>query len=250
MQHAREIEVIKRIMTEIKNSKHCVLFTGAGISTASGLPDYRGPEGIWTLRDKGLPIPRTKKPWATFEPNRGHIAIAKLISSNYVKFLISQNVDGLHLKSGVPTSKIAELHGNSSIMRCVYCKSKYHIDELGWKRSIHGRGRSDEEPHPNAPVCFNCGGRILTTVVDFGDALPNEEIQRAKAESILADLFIVLGSSLSVSPAASFPKIAKKHGAKVIIVNIGETKNDKIANEKYDIDVSVLMEKISNMLLL
>ena len=236
------------IADKIKAASHIVVFTGAGISTASGLPDYRGANGIWTRRSKGLPISRTKQPWFQFEPNEAHFSLARMIHDGIIDFLISQNVDGLHLKSGVPESKIAELHGNSTILQCIYCHSRYHLDDVGWNRAIHGLARRADDPPAFVPVCLCCGGRLVSTVVDFGDKLPRQALERARTESIQADLFLVLGSSLMVSPAASLPKIAKYHGAELVIVNIGPTKRDKLADRKFEYDLSILMPKISNIL--
>jgi len=232
----------------ILSSEYTVAFTGAGISTASGLPDYRGSDGLLTRKAKGLPPKKSEKPWYQHDPNAGHLALVEMIKGNQLNHIISQNVDGLHLKSGIPSSKISELHGNSSLMRCTYCANIYHIDTIGWNRQIHGRGRLDEPVVTSQPVCLNCSGRLISTIVDFGDPLPEQVIDQARAVSIQADLFIVMGSSLKVNPAASLPKLAKRNGAQLVIINKGSTHQDQIADLRIEDDLSVLLPKIVEML--
>src|SRR5690349_18019634 len=122
----------------IARSKHAVAFTGAGISTDSGLPDFRGPDGVWTRRDKGLPPPK----WGTSRPapNASHYAITELEKKGRLAFLISQNVDGLHLESGFPDAKLAELHGNGSLLRCLGCDVRMPHARAGWDVATHGNG--------------------------------------------------------------------------------------------------------------
>lgn len=165
---------IKRLAQWMFESNHLVVFTGAGISTDSGLPDFRGPDGLWTRQAKGLPLP--KFDWEKVKPNPNHYAIVELQSLGKLAFLISQNVDNLHLESGIRPDLIAELHGN----------------------------------------------RTKGNVVNFGDPLPVEDWQKAEWHSRRADLFIVVGSSLVVYPAADCPRIAFQSGAKLVIINQGD----------------------------
>ncbi|MHA1847955.1 MAG: SIR2 family NAD-dependent protein deacylase [Promethearchaeota archaeon] len=214
----------------IIESKNVVIFTGAGISTASGLPDYRGPDGVWTRRDKGLPPPAYKVHPDKIKPNIGHQAIVELKRLGKVDFLISQNVDGLHLISGFPQAKIAELHGNKHYMVCLSCNQKYNLNEIGWNKAIHGNGYRTSPSRPGQPRCPKCGGRIISSIVNFNDPMPEKELDNATRHSKLCDLFIVLGSSLVVNPAAKMAHIAKKSGARIIINNLGETPYDSIAD--------------------
>jgi NAD-dependent SIR2 family protein deacetylase len=187
-------------------AKYPVVFTGAGISTESGLRDFRGPDGLWTRRDKGLSTPQ--QDFTGAEPNSGHLAILELQNLGKLEFLISQNVDNLHLKSGIREDMLAELHGNLTKVRCVNCEFK--MDRAEGERK-----------------CPLCGGKVVSTVVNFGDSLPVKDLQESYRHSQQCDLFIVVGSSLVVYPAADMPAVAIEAGAKLVIINQGETPLDK-----------------------
>jgi NAD-dependent SIR2 family protein deacetylase len=193
----------------IMESNYIVLFTGAGISTESGLRDFRGPDGLWTRRDKGLPTPEQN--WTNLEPNSGHMAILELQQLGKLTFLISQNVDNLHLKSGIKPELLAELHGNLTKVRCTQCEFK--MDRVEGERT-----------------CPICGGKLKSTVVDFGDSLPAKDLAESYEHSQRCDLFIVAGSSLVVYPAAEMPRVALNAGAKLVIINQGETPYDANAH--------------------
>src|SRR4030042_718913 len=167
-------------------SKYLVVFTGAGISTESGLRDFRGPDGLWTRRDKGLATPEQN--WTGVEPNAGHRAIFELQQLGKLRFLISQNVDNLHLKSGIKPELLAELHGNLTKARCTDCDFK--------------RDRVEGERE-----CPLCGGKLVSTVVNFGDSLPVKDLEESIEHSHGCDLFIAVGSSLVVYPAADMPRL-------------------------------------------
>lgn len=191
-------------------SQRMVVFTGAGLSTESGLPDFRGPNGLWTRRDKGLPADGSTRDWSKVEPNSGHLAIVELQKLNKLKFLISQNVDNLHLKSGIRSELLAELHGNLTRLRCNNCEFK--MDNF-------------DNPGP----CPICGGKMVPSVVNFGQSLPRKDLAEAMGHSQDCDLFIVVGSSLVVTPAADMPRIALEYGARLVIINQGATPLDSIA---------------------
>lgn len=193
-------------------SKYLVVFTGAGISTESGLPDFRGPDGIWTRRDKGLPTP--KHDFSGAEPNAGHTAIVELQTLGKLAFLISQNVDNLHLKSGIRPELLAELHGNIAKDRCTQCE--FRLD------------RFDDQT-----VCPLCGGKLASSVVDFGQTLPRKDLAEAYQHSQNCDLFVVVGSSLVVYPAADMPGVALQTGAKLVIINQGETPFDRSVHLRF-----------------
>ena len=213
----------------LANSKYLVIFTGAGISTESGLPDYRGPEGVWTLRAKGLEPKLPRKPMSLIEPNPSHYAILELYNLGLLKFLISQNVDNLHIKSGIPPEILAELHGNSSKMKCLVCDKRFTKQEIGWEDQLHGNGYRTEKPRANQPKC-PCGGRIISSVVNFNDPMPEKEMKESEKHAQLCDVMLAIGSTLSVVPAAGFPVIATRSGASLIIINMGITELDDIAD--------------------
>ena len=205
----QRIETLAQWMLE---AKHLVVFTGAGISTESGLPDFRGPNGIWTRRAKGLPV--QSRPFDSAEPNAGHMAIVELQNLGKLAFLISQNVDNLHLKSGIRPELLAELHGNVTKLRCSQCE--FELDRF-----------------PDLENCPLCGGRLVSSVVNFGEPLPRKALKAAYFHSQKSDLFIVAGSSLVVFPAADMPKIAWDAGARLVIINQGETPLDSLAHLRF-----------------
>lgn len=190
-------------------SRYPVFFTGAGISTESGLPDFRGPDGLWTRKDKGLPPRETDKPWHLFDPNKGHYALVELQNMGKLKFLISQNVDNLHLKSGIKPELIAELHGNITKLRCTRCGMVY---DTYW-----------------GFTSCKCGGTLVSSTVGFGQPLPERDLTLAFEHSQKSDLFVVVGSSLVVTPAADMPAEALRNGAKLVILNQGDTPFDQYA---------------------
>jgi NAD-dependent SIR2 family protein deacetylase len=196
----------------IYESRYLVVFTGAGISTESGLRDFRGPDGLWTRRDKGLDTPQ--QDFTAAEPNAGHHAITALQNMGKLKFLISQNVDNLHLKSGIKPELLAELHGNLTKVRCQQCQFK--MDRIEGERE-----------------CPICGGRLVSTVVNFGQSLPEKDLRESYQHSQLCDLFIVVGSSLVVTPAADMPQVALQVGARLVIINQGETPFDAEAHLRF-----------------
>jgi NAD-dependent SIR2 family protein deacetylase len=226
-------ERIERGAQWIAAAERVVVFTGAGISTDSGVPDFRGPDGVWTRRDKGLPPPRARVTMDRAEPNSGHLAILELQQMGKLHFLISQNVDNLHLTSGIRPDLIAELHGNRALTKCIDCDKRYSKEELGWDENNWGKGYRTQKPAPGQPVC-DCGGRIISSIVNFGDSMPEREMAVSMKVSGECDLFIVVGSSLVVSPANSFPAIAVRAGAKLIIINRGETPLDDLAHLRFE----------------
>ncbi len=206
----QRIETLAQWMYE---AKYLVVFTGAGVSTESGLPDFRGPDGLWTRKDKGLPPPPQQRPWSEVDPNAGHYAIKELQDLGRLKFLISQNVDNLHLKSGIRPELLAELHGNLTKMRCQRCERTMDKDT-----SVSSCG---------------CGGSLVSSVVDFGQSLPEKDLRESFHHSQQCDLFMAVGSSLVVTPAAQMPVEALQAGAKLVIINRGETPLDKYVHLRF-----------------
>lgn len=212
-----------------------VVFTGAGISTESGIPDFRGPGGTWT-RQKPIDFSdfmrsdaARREAWRRrFEmeavlrqatPNRGHRAVAELVRRGRASSVITQNIDGLHQDSGIPDDKVIELHGNTTYAHCLECGQRYEVEDL----------RVDFERDEIVPHCA-CGGWVKTATVSFGQAMPVPAMQRAERETLMGDLFIAAGSSLVVYPAAAFPELAKRNGARLVIVNQQETGLDSVAD--------------------
>ncbi len=226
-------EKIELAVDWIVDSNHFVIFTGAGVSTDSGLPDYRGPDGVWTRRDKGLPPKPLSVPWDQVKPNQAHYLIVDLLNMGKLEFLISQNVDGLHVKSGIPFDKIAELHGNMYFLKCLNCGTKMTFEEAGWDKKKWGNGYRTDKIREGQPRCPKCSGRIISSIINFGDPMPEEEMVKAAAHSEVADVFFVIGSSLVVSPANSFPMIAKRNNAKLIVLNDGEVPVEKFVDIRF-----------------
>lgn len=220
----------------IATARHAVVFTGAGISTESGIPDFRSPGGIWTrmapidfnafLASEEARRETWRRRFAMEEtfgaaaPNRGHRAVAELVRRGKAGAVITQNIDGLHQASGIPEDRVVELHGNTTYAHCLDCARRYELEPL---RQAFAR---DEM----APLCDFCGGFLKTATISFGQAMPPEAMWRAKTETIAADLFIVAGSSLVVYPAAGFPELAKHSGAALVIINREPTGLDRLAD--------------------
>ncbi|MDQ3281376.1 MAG: Sir2 family NAD-dependent protein deacetylase [Acidobacteriota bacterium] len=220
---------IETIAQWIVASQHIVAFTGAGISTDSGIPDFRGPDGVWTRRDAGLPAPRWRVRPDQVRPNASHGALVELQRVGKLAFVITQNTDNLHRESGLDPERLAELHGNGHLMRCLQCDRQFTRAESGWGSGAWGPGYRTDRPKAGQPPCPECGGRLISSVVNFGDPLPFREIEQSRRHASRCDLMLVLGSSLVVQPAASFVGIALQAGARVVLINKGETPYDHVA---------------------
>jgi NAD-dependent protein deacetylase/lipoamidase len=218
------IETIARWIVE---RERIVAFTGAGISTDSGIPDFRGPEGVWTRRDAGKPAPRWRVPPEQVRPNASHLSLVELQRLGKLRFLITQNTDNLHRRSGIRPELLAELHGNGTLMRCLGCDRLYTRQEVGWDTYRWGPGYRTQKPILGQPACAVCGGRLISSVVNFGDPLPHKELALAERHARRCDLMLVLGSSLVVTPAASLVGLALRSGARVVLANQGKTPYDE-----------------------
>lgn len=222
----------------VLKSKKIVVFTGAGISTESGISDFRSPGGIWDRFDpdeftyqKFLSSPASREKywefskslWPTIvdaKPNRGHYAIAELYQMDKLDCVITQNIDSLHQKSGVPEEKVIELHGTLKWVICLECGRRYPREQ------IQGRLELGEK----VPRCDTCGGIMKPATVAFGQPMPDRETREAEMRSATCDLFLVAGSSLVVYPADGMPLMAKDNGARLIIVNLTPTPHDSYAD--------------------
>jgi NAD-dependent deacetylase len=219
----------------LDEARRVVVFTGAGVSTESGIPDFRSPGGYWT---KNKPIyfqdfirspELQREAWrrkfesdGTFEdarPNKGHMAIAKLVRQGKASHVVTQNVDNLHQASGVPAERIVELHGNGTYALCLSCRARYEIEPLRRAWAEHGR-------YPSCP----CGGVVKTATISFGQSMPEAEMLRARQATLACDLFLAVGSSLVVYPAAGFPAMARRNGARLVILNRDPTELDELAD--------------------
>lgn len=231
----------------IRNARRAVAFTGAGISTESGIPDFRSPGGIWSrmqpieFDDFVRSAAMRREAWRrkavidrdmrAAQPNRGHRALASLVRRGVMPAIITQNIDGLHQASGVPDAQIIELHGNGTYARCLDCARRYEL------APIMAAFARDE----TLPVCAECNGIVKTATISFGQAMPADEMARAEAETLACDLFIVLGSSLVVYPAAGFPALAARNGAKLVIVNREPTGLDDLASLVIHADIGTTL---------
>lgn len=226
----------KCLATLLQAARRAVIFTGAGISTESGIPDFRSPGGLWT---KNAPIyfddfvrsaEMRREAWkrrfameetfARVKPNAGHITVSKLAAHGIVSHVVTQNIDNLHQDSGVPDDKVIEIHGNTRYAKCLDCGQRMELEPI----------RAYFEANGDPPDCQACGGILKTATISFGQAMPQLEMARADEATRTCDLFVVLGSSLVVYPAAGFPLIAKRMGAKLVIVNRDPTEQDQIAD--------------------
>ena len=233
----------------IDAARSIVAFTGAGISTESGIPDFRSPGGIWTrykpiefgdfLASAEMRRESWRRKFATHEtlqkatPNAGHRALARLVELGKMPAVITQNIDGLHQASGVPDGKVIELHGNTTYATCIDCRQRYELD---WVREVF----SDSE---RLPACSACGGHIKTATISFGQSMPEIAMERAQEAALAADLFIVLGSSLVVYPAAGFPVMAKRNGSRLVIVNLEPTDQDELADLVINAEIGATMSR-------
>lgn len=217
-------------------SRNTVFFTGAGISTESGIPDFRSPGGVWsrmqpiyfqdfvaseeTRREAWRRRFDNHDGWVGAQPNSGHYAVADLIQRGRATAVITQNVDNLHQISGVPDGKVIELHGNATYATCLGCHTRFELADI--EKQFLGTG--------TVAPCTRCGGVIKSATISFGQQMPTLPMQRAHEISLQCDLFVVLGSSLSVFPAADFPLRARQNGAALVIVNRDPTQMDEIAD--------------------
>ena len=221
-------ERIQTLAQWIYEARNLVVFTGAGISTESGLPDFRGPYGMWTRRDKGLPPKPMMRPWESVESNISHIAVKKLQDMGKLAFLISQNVDNLHLKSGIRPDLLAGLHGNITKLRCTRCGKTV-------KKSA-------------GLFSCQCGGKLVSSVVNFGESLPQRDLGLSFEHARESDLFVVVGSSLVVTPAADMPREALRSGARLVIINQGETPFDRHAHLRFHENIGEVLPRAVKIL--
>jgi NAD-dependent deacetylase len=234
----------------IQGARRVVVFTGAGISTESGIPDFRSPGGVWSkmkpiyfqdfVGDEAMRREAWRRTfsgaagWVGAKPNAGHEAVARLVRQGKAVAVITQNVDNLHQESGVPAERVIQLHGNASYAKCLACGRRHELAAL--RAPFLARGE--------IPVCRDCGGLVKTATISFGQAMPEAEMARAEQEARACDAFLVLGSSLVVFPAAGLPILAKRSGARLAIVNREPTDLDSLADVVINDEIGPVMSEI------
>jgi NAD-dependent deacetylase len=229
---------LDRVARWVREAGHVVALTGAGVSTASGIPDFRGPQGLWTrdpdavrmatidsyVRDdevrRAAWVWRCETRVSRLAPNPAHLALAELERSGHLHLVITQNVDGLHQRAGSSPDRVVEVHGTSAQVGCLACAHRWPADEI-LDRVEAG------EPDPS---CDRCGGMLKSATVSFGQALDPDDLERADRAARRADVLIAAGTTLGVYPVAAVPAIAARHGARVVIVNDGPTEQDDLAD--------------------
>jgi len=243
------LEQFRALLTE---SRHAVVFTGAGISTESGIPDFRSPGGVWTqnkpiyFQDYMASEEARREAWrrkfnidqtmTDAKPNVGHMAVAQLVANGPVKKVVTQNIDGLHQASGIPETQVIELHGNTTYATCLDCQARYELAPI--KKAF----QKDEA----LPMCESCGGIVKTATISFGQPMPERQMMEAQQDSIDCDLFIAIGSSLVVYPAAALLPLAKENGAKLVILNRDETDFDGLANLSVRAEIGDFLSNLLN----
>jgi NAD-dependent protein deacetylase/lipoamidase len=227
---------VEQLGDMIAEASSIVPFTGAGISTECGIPDFRSPGGLWT-RNRPIPFDEflvsqeardeawrrrfaMEPTFAAARPGRGHRALAALYNAGKIPAIVTQNIDNLHQVSGFAADHVVELHGNTTYARCIGCDKIY---DLGWAKA-----RFDETRH--APSCAECEEPVKTATISFGQAMPEDAMRRASELARDCDLFLAIGSSLVVWPAAGFPLLAKNAGARLVIINNEPTEQDDLAD--------------------
>lgn len=243
---------IEEIAELIVNAKRIVVFVGAGLSTESGIPDFRSPGGVWDKYDPedfyfqnflSSEVSREKYWQMATEmydsmkdaiPNQAHFAVAELEKLGKLDCLITQNIDGLHYKAGNSPEKVLELHGTAMYVTCLSCNKRYERDAIQFRIAEGNK----------APRCDECAGLLKPATISFGQSMPEWETREAYERSAKCNLFIVIGSSLMVQPAAYMPVVAHKGGAKLVIINRDETACDDIADIKVKAQAGPTMASI------
>ncbi|KAI1655270.1 DHS-like NAD/FAD-binding domain-containing protein [Daldinia decipiens] len=238
-----DIDIVDRkaeaLAEQIKKSKHFIVFTGAGISTSAGIPDFRGTQGVWTLMAQGRQRPSAVNTLQAV-PTATHMALVELQNRGILKYLVSQNCDALHRKSGILPDKISELHGNNNREYCKDCGKEYIRDfraVASYEKTVYD--------HRTGRKCARCGGALLDSIVNFGEYLPAEPLRLARSHAKKADLCLVLGSSLTVPPASGIPEtVGARKTAKLAICNLQDTPLDGLADQRIYSKADKLMTRV------
>lgn len=241
----------QRLKQLIAEAKRVTAFTGAGISTECGIPDFRSPGGFWSknkpidFREFVSSASARRESWSRFlklrgqhldvQPGRGHKALQQLHEQGKMPRLITQNIDNLHQASGLPPEAIIELHGNGTYAKCLDCSTRHELDWCAEEFVATGE----------CPVCPMCGGLLKSSTISFGQAMPEDQMRRAEAASLSCDVFLAIGSSLAVQPAASFPVIAAQNGARLVIINREETPFDEFSDLVVREDIGAILQTVT-----
>ena len=244
--------MIDRALELLSGRNRILVFTGAGMSTASGIPDFRGPDGVWTKIDPAeftyeryLTRPEVRrKAWQRrgpsvldATPNAAHRAVVDLYTASVLEACVTQNIDGLHAKAGLPSDVVVELHGNAARSRCLDCGRSWDTREI-----LERVAGGDGDPH-----CEHCGGIIKPAVISFGEPMPFEEMERAYRAADSCDAVVAAGSTLAVFPAADVPARAARRGVPYIVVNQGETGHDQLADARVEGDVTAVLPQLASL---
>ena len=239
---------VAELQDRVASAKAVLGFTGAGISTESGVPDFRSPGSPW-MRNKPIPFQAflesreaRREAWRRkfamddlyrgARPSRGHQAIASMVAKGRMPAVVTQNIDGLHQSAGLGPDRVIELHGNGTYATCLSCGRRHDLSD------IRARFEATGEP----PDCSGCNGIVKSATISFGQAMPQEPMRRAQELALACDLFLVIGSSLVVYPAAAFPVLAKRNGAKLVIINREPTGFDPIADLVINAEIGPVLE--------
>ncbi len=244
------VDAVQSLNNLLAASLRTVVFTGAGISTESGIPDFRSPGGVWT---KNQPIDFSeflaseearRETWRrkaavdpvlnAAKPNEGHKAVARLVELGKVSTVITQNIDGLHQQSGIDDEQVIELHGNTTYCKCLDCGMRHELEPI-----MTAFAEDETLPH-----CGQCGGIVKTATISFGQPMPVAEMQMAEEASLTCDLFISIGSSLVVYPAAGLPVLAKQNGANLVIINRDPTDLDRYADLVLNVEIGPTLSQV------
>jgi len=243
-----------RLAHWLAGARHAVVFTGAGMSTESGIPDFRSPGGVWSRMQPiefsdflRSPEARHESWRRTFSdtfgladkrPNQGHDIIAAWVRAGRIAHVITQNIDNLHQRSGVADERVTELHGSAGHARCLDCGRRHELDVL----------RADFRKTGQVRACEGCGGLLKLATISFGQPMPEEAMARAERESATSDLFMAIGSSLQVYPASGLPQLARDKGAKLVILNREPTALDGIADLVIQAEIGATLTEVASRL--
>ncbi len=247
-------ELLTQAASVLRDADQILVFSGAGLSTESGIPDFRGPNGLWTrvdpddftidryvmkrdLRVQGWRMHLDGELWGArsgVEPNDGHRAIVRLYEEKRLAGVVTQNIDGLHYKSGLPDDVVAELHGNVRNSHCMVCETRWPTETvLEWVEA----GAED-------PTCPDCQGMVKTDTIMFGEMLPEDEVRQATVFLAIADAVLVVGSTVSVWPAADVVMRAAARSKPIVVINKGETEVDHLAAVKLDAGIGEVLPEL------
>jgi NAD-dependent deacetylase len=245
---------IEELAERVQRARRAVVFTGAGISTECGIPDFRSPGGLWTrfrpiaFKDFMASEEMRLEAWRRFfmirdallaaAPGPSHRIVASLMRRGHVSHVITQNIDGLHARAGVPASRIVELHGNGLEALCLACGVRQAIDWV----------RAELEREARAPRCPDCGGIVKSATIAFGQAMPEQAMADARAATLDADLFLAVGSSLKVFPAAGFPVMAAHNRTPLVIINREATGLDGLATQVINAEIGQVLAAVAERL--